>query len=267
MRRDLAALVPTEGSPTQARGLVLPHAGYVYSGATAGATVGAATLAERVILVGPKHTGLGAALAINTSGQWETPLGPVPVDVQLAAAVQRAIPELVHDEAAFAREHSLEVELPFLKWRQPALRLVPIALAGGLPVEACLRMGQALARVIEAFPHPVTLVASTDMHHQGMDDLPPGSTCQAEVQRKSGAALERLEAMDPGGLLRLCRRQHITMCGVQPTAIVMEACKALGAAVPERVAVTDSYAVRPGDGRYVVGYAGYLIRSLASGKA
>lgn len=256
LEATLDALMP-QVAATPARGLMLPHAGYVYSGGVAGATAASTIVPPTVVVLGPKHTWAGASAAINRRGRWRLPTGDVPIAEDLADAINGALPFLQDDDAAFADEHSLEVELPFLKARQPDLRIVPIVLGGRLSPEQCTDVGRALAQVLETWPDDVLLVASTDMHHQGEDDLPPGSTTWGEVRRRSARALEHVDAMDPGALLRRCRDEHITMCGVQPTAVTMAACKALGATTAEAVQTTDSHAVRPGDGRYTVGYAGY----------
>ena len=72
-----------------------------------------------------------AALAIMSEGAWETPLGDVPIDGELAAALKQRFPALQEDSAAHRAEHAVEVELPFLQLRQPELRFVPIALGTG----------------------------------------------------------------------------------------------------------------------------------------
>ncbi len=256
LEQTLDALVPSVPATT-AHGLMLPHAGYVYSGGVAGATVAATVVPPTVVVLGPKHTWAGASAAINRRGRWQLPTGEVPIAEDLADAVADALPFLHDDDAAFAGEHSLEVELPFLQARQPDLRIVPIVFGGRLSPEQCTDVGRTLAQVVDGWPDEVLLVASTDMHHQGEDDLPPGATTWDEVRRRSARALEHVDAMDPQALLRRCRDENITMCGVQPTAVTMAACEALGATTAEPVQITDSYAVRPGDGRYTVGYAGY----------
>ncbi len=256
LERMLHGFLP-ERPAVAAAAVMLPHAGYVYSGAVAGATLAGVTVPRTVVVLGPKHTWYGAPAAINARGRWRTPLGDVPLATDLAQAVRGALPFLEDDDAAFAQEHSVEVELPFLKARQPELRLVPIVLGSALGGQQCVAVGRRLAEVLARWPEPVLLVASTDMHHQGADDLPAGQQTWEVTRARTARALERVDAMDPVGLVDRCRREDITMCGVLPTAVTMAACVDLGASRAERVAVTDSYAVRPGDGRYTVGYAGY----------
>jgi AmmeMemoRadiSam system protein B len=247
--------------------LVAPHAGYVYSGGVAGRVFASAPIPRHVVLVGPKHTRDGAPLACVTGGAWALPTGRVPVATDLARRLMAAVPALADDPRAHAREHCLEVELPFLLRRQPDLRFVPIVVAG-LGVEGCRDLGLRLADVVAAFTEPVLLVASTDMHHQGSEDLAPGERTDAVVHARSVLALDRLDAFDPAGMLRVCRLHDVTMCGVVPTAVALEAARALGADRVERLAFTDSHAVRGGRGEsdYTVGYAGYRV-SRGSGNA
>ncbi len=110
-----------------ATGGIVPHAGYIYSGSTAGAFFAAANVPDRVVLLGPKHTHAGADFALWPAGSWETPLGEVPVDEDLAAAVLERCPGLEPEEAAHREEHSLEVVLPFVQYVNREAKIVPIA--------------------------------------------------------------------------------------------------------------------------------------------
>ena len=165
------------------------------------------------------------------------------------------IPELEEDDEAHRQEHSLEVMLPLLQLKQPELKILPILLGAWLSPEECLSFGLRVAELISAWPEPVLLVASTDMHHQAAAELPPGRSAQREVQAKSARALERVEALDSKGLLERCRAEGISMCGVQAAAVVIAAAQALGVERAERLGVTDSQSVAGGDGEWVVGYA------------
>lgn len=250
--------------PRPALGVMVPHAGYVYSGAVAGRVYATTEVPPTVVLLGPKHTWDGALLALNRRGRWRLPGGAVPIAADLADALAAALPLFEDDDRAHAREHSLEVQLPFLQARHPDLAIVPMLLGSALSPAQCVELGERIAAVLRGWPTPVLLVASTDMHHQGADDLPAGSTTWGEVRRRSARALERLDALDPHGLVRVCRDESISMCGVLPTAVTLAACVALGADRAERVAVTDSHAVAGGDGAWVVGYAGYrFVREAA----
>ena len=138
----------------RALGCIAPHAGYMYSGHVAGAVFARVEVPKRCIVLCPNHTGMGRALAIMSEGAWETPLGDVPIDAELAAALKARFPALQEDSAAHRAEHAAEVELPFLQLRQPELRFVPIAVGTG-HFEVLEQLGKALADVIAAQRDPI----------------------------------------------------------------------------------------------------------------
>jgi AmmeMemoRadiSam system protein B len=242
LRAAMDLLVPeVAGAKKPALAVVLPHAGYVYSGATAGRTV------RTVVILGPNHHGRGAALALGTE-EWRMPMGTVPVDRQLAAAILERSTAIVADEEAHASEHSLEVQIPFLQQVQPHLQIVPIVV-GHLPYGVCQAAARDLAGAIASHPKPVLLVASTDMSHY---------ESRRQASRKDRLAIERILALDPRGLYDTVIGQRISMCGIMPTTIVLLAALELGATRAELVEYTDSGAAS-GDTDQVVGYAGLIV--------
>ena len=229
---------------------MVPHAGYVYSGAVAGQTLGAARLAGTVILLGPNHTGRGEAVAVWPGGEWLSPLGSVAVDSDFAACLVKSDPVFALDTAAHLYEHSLEVVLPFLQVARPDVKIVPIAIATPSP-EVLARCGAALARCIQAHGAPVTMVVSTDMSHY---------VSHEEARRNDLLALAMIESIDPEGLYNTVREHGITMCGVLPMTAGLVACRLLGA---DRASITR-YATSgevSGDMDKVVGYAGALVHA------
>ncbi len=248
LRALLDTYQPPDAAPRTVRGLIAPHAGYPYSGAVAGAAFGRAVVPDRVLLLGPNHTGLGARGAVSPASGWATPLGVAPVDQELAGALLAACPLLTADGAAHAREHSLEVLVPFLQHRNPGVRLVPVALALRT-AEEVLELGEAVAGVLARWPEPVLLVASSDLTHYEPDRT---------AREKDRLALERVLALDAPGLLATVAEHRITMCGAVPTAVLLTAAKGLGAAGGELARYATSGDVT-GDGARVVGYAGVLI--------
>jgi hypothetical protein len=228
-----------------ARGVVAPHAGYMYSGAVAGAVYGAVELPGRLVILCPNHTGVGGALAMMGSGAWRTPLGDAPVDAELAAALARHLPDISDDESAHRFEHSLEVQLPFVQFRRPEVRFVPVCV-GPVNLGLLLRLGDALAAVAAEAGEPVLLVASSDMTHY---------ESARDARRKDTLAVERMEALDPEGLAAVVRRESISMCGWAPAVAVMQACRKLGATRGQLVRYATSGDVT-GDQSSVVGYAG-----------
>jgi AmmeMemoRadiSam system protein B len=228
--------------------VVLPHAGYVYSGATAGDVLSRVAVPERVVLLGPKHRPHGARAAASAADAWSMPFGQVPIDRELAQAIVERT-AVVLDDDAHREEHSLEVEVPFL-WRcNPDLRLTAIAV-GMHRAEELVELGKGIAEVIAEVDGEVLLAASTDMSHQ----IPLN-----EAERLDQLAIERMLALDPPGLFRTVVDNGISMCGVMPTTAVLQAAIDLGAENAELVRYTTS-AEASGDTAHVVGYAGILVR-------
>jgi MEMO1 family protein len=245
LARDVAGFLRSDAPPAPALGVLAPHAGYVYSGAVAGATYARVAVPERVVVLCPNHTGLGALAALWPDGRWRTPLGAVPIDAELTAAL-RECPLVEEDRAAHLQEHALEVQLPFLQALRPDLTLAALCL-GPLSAAEAEALGRALAAALRR--RPALVVASSDMSH-----YLPAETARRLDQR----ALERLLALDPHGLHDVCRREHITMCGVVPATVMLAAARELGARRAELVRYANSGDVN-GDHRRVVGYAGALV--------
>lgn len=237
-----------EATPQPAILAVCPHAGYIYSGATAGKVLSRVAIPRRVVVVGPNHRGMGHPAAVMSHGQWRTPLGSVPLDEELGNELLKRSSLLAEDHLAHQAEHSLEVQVPFLQVLQPELTILPICLSF-LAYSECRAIGQALAQAIRAVEGPVLLLASTDMTHYESADV---------AQKKDSMALKPLLALDPQGLFDTVRGLGITMCGVLPTTVCLVAALELGASQAQLVQYTNSGMVT-GDYRQVVGYAGVIV--------
>jgi AmmeMemoRadiSam system protein B len=247
-RAYLAQTSSTNQAPLRALGCIAPHAGYVYSGHVAGAVFARVEVPKRCIVMCPNHTGMGRALAIMSEGAWQTPLGEVPIDAELALALKQKFPALQEDSAAHRAEHAAEVELPFLLLRQPELRFVPIALGTG-QFEVLEQLGRALADVIAARNDSVLIVASSDMNHYESD---------AVTRVKDHRAIERILTLDPRGLFDVVTQQNISMCGFGPAVAMLTAARQLGAKSAELVKYATSGDIS-GDRDMVVGYAGVAV--------
>ena len=247
-RAYLAQASSTNQAPFRALGCIAPHAGYVYSGHVAGAVFARVEVPKRCIVMCPNHTGMGRALAIMSEGAWQTPLGEVPIDAELAGALKQNFPALQEDSAAHRAEHAAEVELPFLLLRQPELKFVPIALGTG-QFEVLEQLGRALADVIAARNDSVLIVASSDMNHYESD---------AVTRVKDHRAIERILTLDPRGLFDVVTQQNISMCGFGPAVAMLTAARQLGAKSAELVKYATSGDIS-GDRDMVVGYAGVVV--------
>ncbi|MEW6219644.1 MAG: AmmeMemoRadiSam system protein B [Thermodesulfobacteriota bacterium] len=250
LRRQVEELtaVPPGTKKTAACAVIAPHAGYMFSGRVAGEAFAQVDIPATVLILGPNHHGLGAPVAVMAEGSWEMPLGIVPLDRELAAAILAASPLAVADPAAHQREHSLEVQVPFLQLLQPDLAITPVAL-GHLPFSACRELGLALAAALKAVTRPVLMVASTDMSHYEPRSL---------ASRMDHRALERVLSLDPEGLYRTVIGERISMCGIIPTTVVLVAARELGATRAVLVRYTDS-GETTGDTTQVVGYASLIL--------
>ena len=249
--QKLKAFIETFSPPLTARlpalAIIVPHAGYVYSGMVAAETFARAIIPETAIILGPNHHGLGDSLAVTTSGRWQIPGAELEIDSALGRHLLDDSPLFSADILAHTHEHSLEVQVPFLHYHG-AKRILPIC-ASFLSYDLCLQAGEALARTIKSAKRPVLLIASTDMTHY---------ESRAAASRKDHLALSHVQSLDPEGLYRTVVTQRISMCGIIPTTITLVAAKRLGATRVTLVRYTDSGEVS-GDTDQVVGYAGLIV--------
>ena len=245
LARQVDHFLAAGGEKVAAKGLVAPHAGYVYSGAIAGAVYARVDVPAKVVVLGPNHTGMGVPVSLWPAGAWRLPTGAVPVDAALTAALA-ASPLVEADAEAHLLEHSLEVQVPFLARERPDVAIAALCL-GPLSYDACEELGEEVGRI--AATAGALVVASSDMSHY----------VPAEVARaKDHLAIERILALDPEGLYEVVHREDISMCGIIPATVMLAAARELGATRAELVRYGNSGDVS-GDRRQVVGYAGVLV--------
>ena len=232
---------PREGADRQTLGLLLPHAGLMYSGVVAAAgwrrladdepAAGPAGISTTVVLLGTNHgAGWLDGVGIWDAGAWRTPLGDVAVDAELAAGVADLGPPFVVDPLSHVHEHSIEVQLPILALVADQARIVPLAVSAGTGREA-IDAGERLGRLLAARrdrDHRIVIAISSDMaHYPGQRDcnaataelLPP-------IVDLAPEDLARREAVLAGGRVRglVCG-----MCGIQPAVLGLAALRAFGA--------------------------------------
>lgn len=251
LRAQVAACLAANPRPAVKEsfiGSVVPHAGLVYSGGVAAAFYAVASLPKRLIILCPNHTGAGHYAAINRAGAWRTPLGEVAVDTPLADALMSRTALLADDSRAHAREHSLEVQLPFLQEVLGGFTFVPICL-GAHRYALCEEIGGAIAEVVRAAGSPVGIIASSDMNHY--ED-------QETTLRKDQLAIDEVLALDPRELWRVVEEFDVSMCGFIPATTMLIAAKALGASASRLLRHATSGDVN-GDYGHVVGYASMLV--------
>ncbi len=250
LRSEAESYLSSDRAPVvPAIGCIAPHAGYMYSGHVAGAVFAQMEIPEHCIVLCPNHTGMGTPLAILSEGAWETPLGDVPIDSQLANSLKTHFSALEESAAAHRVEHAAEVELPFLQLRQSNLKFVPIAIGIGR-LEILEALGEALAETISALDYSVLIVASSDMNHYESD---------AVTRAKDHQAIEQILRLDPRGLYEVVTQQNVSMCGFGPAVAMLTAARKLGARSAELVKYATSGDIS-GDREMVVGYAGIVVR-------
>lgn len=234
--------------------VMLPHAGYMFSGSVAGMTLGRINLPDNLLVLGPNHTGRGIPFSVWSGGDWKTPLGLMSVDVDAGRALVDAGVGFAPDMAAHVQEHSIEVLAPFFQVQNPAARMTPI-IVGGERIEALRAAGEALATLVSASAaagERTLLVVSSDMSHYLTHD--EATACDAR-------ALQALAALDAEAFFSVVRKHNISMCGVYPMTVALFALAKLGVSQADVVAYATSGQTGRAFGadmNRVVGYAGVV---------
>ena len=263
------------------RALIVPHAGLMYSGPVAAfAYKMLSGLSYRsIVLVGPSHFVPFRGVSIWPSGHWQTPFGAIAVDTELAHAIRTECFDVVDLPSAHGREHSLEMQMPFVAHLQPGARIVPLVM-GHQTRETAFALGDALARAcrvrddgsgasrnpthigpvsvgrvpletaaIESGPASVLLIASSDLSHY---------ETAAVASRMDAVIVDRVEALDPNGLMTALEHEPRHACGGGPMVAVMHAARQLGASEAQVLRYADSGDVS-GDKSSVVGYLAAVV--------
>jgi AmmeMemoRadiSam system protein B/AmmeMemoRadiSam system protein A len=244
-----------EPLPGRLTAVIVPHAGYLYSGAVAGYAFRAlqeADCADHTLAVmGDTHTGSGSAeVAVWAAGAFQTPLGSIPVDEAVAQAVVAADPRIEFDRSAFRNEHPVENQLPFIQVACPGARVVPVVIR-----ESSLEDAQVLAdALVEAFgDRPALIVASTDLSHYHSYN---------EARRIDEVALQAIASLDPQAVIDSpgrCTELGIaygpsTMCSQGAVLTAMIAARGMGADRATVLHYANSGDVPIGERGQVVGY-------------
>jgi AmmeMemoRadiSam system protein B len=251
LKREVSGLIVEGGEKEKEKvvGIISPHAGFIYSGPVAGAVYSRIQMPMTFIIIGPNHTGYGERASVMTSGEWEMPNGNVPINSELAKDILARSRFMKEDENAHLREHSIEVQIPFIQYFTDDFDIVPIALMS-IDYKICEDIGKAISEAVKESKDSVVIVASTDMTHYEP---------QTTAEDKDKMAIEHLLKLDPMGLYNIVRDKKITMCGLCPTVAMLIASKELGAKEGLLVRYMTSGEVS-GDYDQVVGYAGVLIK-------
>ncbi len=228
--------------------VLLPHAGYIYSGSVAYQVLEQVECPGHFFVCGPNHTGMGKVFSIFPGKGWATPFGVMEVDEEMSERIVQHVRIAQFDTVAHIEEHSVEVQVNLLHYFRPDGKLVAGVLSA-LDYEVLVEAGEQLAEVFQPYQGKVLLVASSDMSHY----LP-----EQEARKMDQMALEALLALDEKDLFRKVKQERITMCGIGPAVVLLRAAKKMGAATARLVRYTSS-AEATGDSSSVVGYAGVMI--------
>ncbi len=237
--------VNNEG-PRKIVAIVVPHAGYYYSGPVA--SYAYKELAEdgvfdTAVILGPNHTGYGEPVSLWAEGSWSTPLGEAEVDKKLA---QRLLGDVIKaDETAHIHEHSIEVQLPWLQYLYGKVRIVPIAMLAQ-DIETARTVGKSIGQA----GGNLVVIASSDLTHYEPQSL---------AMEKDSSVIEAIISLDEEELYERCEKLGCTMCGYGPVAaaiIASREMKGITASLLKYATSGDT----SGDFSRVVGYGSIVIR-------
>jgi len=227
---------------------IAPHAGYMYSGPVASHTyyhISEAGNPGVFIIAGPNHSGLGSLVATVVDYVWETPLGEVEIDSELAKAIARNSSYLDIDDIPHKSEHSIEVQIPFLQHIfGNNFKIVPIAMAMQT-IEVARDIANAIAKAVETLGRDVIYIASTDWNHYEPHEI--------SVKKDLGA-LSYVEKLDAEGFYRYIVENYVSACGPGPTMVFIYLAKIWGYRGAKILKYATSGDVT-GEKSWVVGYA------------
>lgn len=232
--------------------VMVPHAGFQYSGTIAAHSyceLAKNGFPEVFIIIGPNHTGLGSEVSVFNKGEWITPLGNIQVDEEFADTLISFSDFASADFAAHMREHSIEVQLPFLQYFSNDFKIVPVVL-GSQTISTANDLATAILRAGEKLDKSYCVIASSDLSH---------SNTQEKANKVDGFVLEDIENMDEFKLLEEIIQYNITMCGYGPVMTTMILSKMCGKNTSEILAYKTSGDIS-GDLSSVVGYASGIFK-------
>jgi AmmeMemoRadiSam system radical SAM enzyme/AmmeMemoRadiSam system protein B/AmmeMemoRadiSam system protein A len=250
MNRMLDDMLAGEATPELCKAVMVPHAGWQFSGRLAADVLKRVRIPKRIIAIGPKHTPHGTDWAVAPHHNWLLPEKHVASDYALAMKLAEKIDGLEADANAHKAEHGIEVELPIIARLAPETQVVGLTIGGG-NLERCEQFATQLAEVIRELDEPPLLLISSDMNHYANDE---------ETRRLDTLALADLDRLDEDAMFNTCRSNHISMCGMIPAVMILKTLKKLGSVHQSRQIGYTTSAEQTGDTSKVVGYAGRVFQ-------
>lgn len=248
LMRQLTDLFPEEKDIFDAKAAIMPHAGYAYSGYVAAEVASKIKSKGLYIIIGFNHYGLGQPFSLMNDGVWQTPLGDIMIETKFANRLLEISKYLKADNEAHEDEHSIEVILPFLQYKQKPFKFIPISIKGS-KLEIYREIGKELAECIKEFSVDATIIASSDFTH---------FENQQTAAKKDRIAIDAILKLDEKKFLDAVSEHNITVCGYSSIAVMLCTVKLLGAKDARLVKYQTSGDVS-GDYESVVGYAGIII--------
>ena len=262
-REFIERLLPSSvtGPSGEALAGIVPHAGWVFSGSTAGKVF--AWLRSRrdtlrcMVLLGSDHTGMAVCPSLWPDGSWQTPLGAADVDEELASALLEEMGPLVAaDPRCHEREHSIEVQVPFVQYLFPGCKILPVAVP---PSERSIEFGQSLGGILERYGD-VALVGTSDLTHYGKSyGFAPkgeGERAHSWVKEENDRGLVRLLLEMKAGEILPEASEHRNACGAGALAATVAYARSMGVEEGVLLEQTTSHEVHPqGPPSMFVGYA------------
>ncbi len=249
--------------PARAVAGIVPHAGWVFSGAVAAKVfkcISVKTKPDTFILLGAVHTGRPRGNSIYSRGAWTTPLGDVKIDEEVAAALIKALAgDVIEDPYAHEGEHSLEVQVPFIKFLCPEAKIVPIAIP---PDENAHITGRKLGEAVSGMGKKIVVVGTTDLTHYGdpygFTPFGYGPEAKKKMQESDARIIELALRMRAVDIRKEAQKSH-NACGSGAMAATVAAAKAMGAEKGYLLEYTTSHDVMAeGEFDMAVGYAGIV---------
>ena len=244
--------IPKMGDERNIKGAIAPHAGYVYSGPVAAHTyydIAEDGFPETFIILCPNHTGMGSGVSTMNRGSWETPLGLVDIDSEFADLMMEQSGIIDSNPDAHLREHSAEVQLPFLQYLNPEFKFVPVTM-WMQDIKTSKDVGISINETAKELDKDVVVIASTDFTHYE-------SKKQAYIQDMQ--VIDAIKDMDQNLMMDRVAELNVTICGYGPVAATMMAVKEIGAISCEFKKYATS-GDTTGDDSSVVAYASAIFR-------
>jgi AmmeMemoRadiSam system protein B len=244
--------IPKIGNKRSIKGVIAPHAGYIYSGPVAAHSyyeIAKDGFPETFIILCPNHTGLGSGISTMNQGSWETPLGYADIDTEFADLMVQNSGIIDVNPEAHLKEHSAEVQLPFLQYLKPDFQFVPVTM-WMQDMETSAEIGVSIQKTASELGRDVVVIASTDFTHYQPQKV-------AETQDMQ--VIDAIKVMDENLMMERVKQLNVSMCGYGPVAATIVTTKKMGATMCEfKKYATSGDAT--GDTGSVVAYASAVFK-------